>query len=280
MDQQDGNARKTTVKKIYFYVASLVTLGIVVGSLIYLLGLGLRTWVFTEAEYSWSRAGYSPELFLENPTTGAPDEISCEAGECSLTDTQRQQLATWQESYSQWQEQKIDPNADRLQDAIGGFSFFIIALPIFLIHFREVRRDRKHDSTLLIHQIYYYLISFAALLMIVISAGVLVNTGLKAWVFPSAGEYERTEKVASPRALPGTQSTAEQLVDCADACALDSATVTLLQDYQSQQARTETIDTLQRNAAAALPFFLVGVPLFWYHWQRIRQVRKDKQGEK
>jgi len=285
---------KTTPKKglvirsVYFYLASLVTLGIVVGSVIFLFNLGLKAWVFTEAEPLNYRLGTPSSLYLganTSPEASQQNILSCEDN-CELSSSQKNSIEAWEEDYTEWQAAKNNPNSGLARDAVNAFSFLIVALPLFIIHYRIVQRDNKKSDSegkSVIRPSYFYFVSLGSLIMMVIAGGVLVNLTLKTWVFPSAGEVDKSNRYAEPAEMRlAEESSVQSIVDCGQACGLDEKTVTLadqwLVDYDAwQDASSKSYDNVHRQASSTIPYIIVGLPLFWYHWRTVRKESKDRK---
>lgn len=291
MEGKSQSDKGQVIRSVYFYLASLVTLGIIIGSVIFLFNLGLKVWVFTNAEPVAYRIGAPPTLLQASrisPDAVEDDFLTC-TEECTLTTEQKENISTWETNYKTWQENKNSPNAGWLRDAINAFSFLIIAIPFFIIHFRIVQKDAKKEQDkekAVIRPTYFYLISLAALLMIVIAGGMLINLGLKTWVFPSAGEADNAklsyERVAGFEVIE--KSSVQSIVDCGDKCGVGSATVTLasqwVDDYNTwDEVARVSYNNTQRQAASNIPFIIIGIPLFWYHWNTVRKEKKGKQEE-
>ncbi len=289
---------KTTMKKgrvirsLYFYLTSLITLAIVVGSLIYLINLGLKSYAFKDADAGLDYAGAPPTLFLDATTTpeaakpvGPIDaKLSCEK-DCTLTETQKTGIESWKTNYQQWQRTAADPSARRTRDAVAALSFFLVALPFFIIHFRVVQKDAKQQDESepgAMRPMYFYFVALASLVMIVVAGGFLINVGLKTWVFPKAGQVD--QQVVRPYIAESdaNKTVMASLVDCADKCGIDAETKALAQkwqtDYDSWQARVnKPTNTNQRQAATSIPYVFVGIPLFWYHWTVARRESKERK---
>ncbi|MFH0804651.1 MAG: DUF5671 domain-containing protein [Patescibacteria group bacterium] len=290
--------KSSVIRGLYFYLASLITLAIVAGSLIYLGNLGLKSWVFTHADIGPStRLGSPPSLALDvtlaptaTPTDkvigGGMGELTC-SGDCALTDSQRTTISAWETNYQAWIDSSANPGSQRARDAVAALSFLIVALPIFIIHFRIVQRDARvveEQEHTVIRPTYFYFISLASLVMVVISAGFLINLALKTWVFPSAGRADvAAEKVyAGPQPQTVEGASVRSIVSCGAKCGLSAETVALAEqwptDYDAWMKATSTMtSSTQRQAATGIPFVLVGVPLFWYHWAIVRREAKDKK---
>jgi hypothetical protein len=96
---------------------------------------------------------------------------------------------------------------------------------------------------------YLYLVSVISLVIAVIGAIMLINLGLKAWVFTKADQnYYTTPCPAAPNAV-------------AQGC--DPAT--LAQEQQQNEAN----QTSQREttAAQAIAMIVVATPVWLYHWK-------------
>ncbi len=292
------NSMKKTfvIRSLYFYIASLITLAIVSGSLIYLVNMGLKSWVFTKADTSVSsRLGPPPTLVLDpNGVTSvdkaAPTaiggELSC-TGACTLTEIQKSSIASWKTNYQNWIDANANPGSQRARDAVAALSFLIVAAPFYFIHFRTVQRDAKKSeegdkST--IRPIYFYFVSLAALVMMVVAGGFLINLTLKTWVFPSAGRVDTAaEKIYSTPTMIGTEAGGvPSVITCGEKCGVDAETVAMAKrwqdDYSAWQKETSgNADSTQRQAATSIPFVLIGIPLFWYHWAVVRREAKERR---
>jgi hypothetical protein len=291
-----SNMQKTSViRSVYFYLASLVTLGITIGSLIFLVNLGLKTWVFTQAESLDFRLGQPPILYLDTTATDAsattkplalgPTVLDCKDG-CTLSEIQKASIEQWVGNYKSWLKIKDNPNSVPLRKAINGFSFLIVALPIFIIHFRLVQKEAKRDNPAghnPVRPAYFYFVSLAALVMTVVSAGILINVALKTWVFPSAADT--ANNLFNPMVEdPYSKASVQSVVDCGESCKLPAETITLAKqwiiDYSNwSKAISKGNNTSQQQVAVTIPFILFGVPLFWYHWSVARKESKDRKEE-
>ncbi len=103
---------------------------------------------------------------------------------------------------------------------------------------------------------YLYLVSVIALVIWVIGAIMLLNMALKTWVFPKADNYGyvRPSCVAMP-----AENTKDPYCD---------------PQYAAEQERIEKENRAsqkQRDAAQALAFIIVGVPVWWGHWRMARR---------
>ena len=137
----------------------------------------------------------------------------------------------------------------------------------------------------IIRTIYLYLFALVGLIMVVIGASMLINLGLKTWVFTKADEQPQYASMpVMPTALEksGEVKTVESLVACSDKCSLTAEQKTQLdqwlKDYQEARSSEKFQSSFdyktqqrQRDAAQAIAFILVGLPLYLYHWVVIKK---------
>lgn len=282
------------IRSLYFYLASLITLGIVVGSLIFLINLGLKASVFPKADYSSaSYLGSPPGLYLEQPVAqGEAKPIQLSEGltcddKCTLTDVQKSSIDSWKTNYKSWQESKTNPGSRRMRDMVAALSFLIVALPFFIIHFRIVQKDAKlsgDSERSVIRPTYFYFVALGSLIMMVVAGGFLINIALKTWVFPQAGKVdEATSKVVPSEITPSPEKSGVQsLITCGEKCGLDKDTIDLAKqwviDYDAWQTEiSRPVNNTQRSAAASIPYVVLGIPLFWYHWSVARKESKERK---
>lgn len=270
------------VRSLYFYIASLITLGFVIGSLVAILVIGMQAWVFPNADPAGYRIGPPPEPYLTSmisDETGELTALTC-TDECVFSTEDQNNLSVWYEQYTAWEQKTENPNTNRYERLITALSLLIIALPLYLIHFRIVQRERKEGAPLpSIRTSYFYLVSLAALLMVVIAGSVFINSMLRLWLIPEPTNTIETISIVdrvSPKSM-GAQ-TISAIQSCGEVCELDTAIVaaagTWQDDYERWQDSQQQFDSLQNQASSSLPFILLGIPLFWYHWRYARE-KKD-----
>ncbi len=293
MDIKHTSKKSTVIRSVYFYLTSLVTLGIVIGSVIFLFNLGLKSWVFTEAESVYFRIGPPSALYLIEDDSGRIEpemqSLTCEDDSCTLTASEKSDIAYWETNYKNWQEIISSPYSNRYNDLAAALSFLIIALPFFIIHYRIVQKDAKKDKEdedkKVIRPTYYYFISLASLIMIVIAGGMLINLALKVWVFPTANDNDRYIETTSIAKEFNEKAPVQSIINCGEACELEDGTITLAEQWIVDYEEWEDMNNFgkasynnnQRDAASSIPFVIVGIPLFWYHWN-IARSKKSTQG--
>ncbi|MFA6587498.1 MAG: DUF5671 domain-containing protein [Patescibacteria group bacterium] len=284
----------STIRSIYFYLVSLIALGFIVGSSVYLLNYAAKAGVFKNADFTYR--GTPPGIFAVSPKIDSASPafaVTCQ-DKCSLTDSDRLSISDWQQNYKAWREQP-SAKTNRARGLVNALSFLVVALPIFFFHFRTAQKDYKqaNDSangesvsrgSKTLRSIYFYLVALAAVVMFIISAGVTINTVLKTWVVKDANTKS---SASTPVKLPGTPATTDtqgvsSLLACADKCSLSAEVKQELQNWQTDytQAQTEldnqNKNDWQRTLATSMPFLLVSIPLFWLHWLVIQKDRKKQ----
>lgn len=269
------------VRSLYFYIASLITLGFVIGSLVALLMIGMQAWVFSAADPAGYRIGPPPEPFitsLVSDATGETTGLSC-TDACLLSDDAKHDLVLWQEQYASWEQRMANPHISRIERLITALSMLIIAVPLYIIHFRIVQRERKQGAPLpSIRTSYFYLVSLAALLMVVIAGSVFINSILRLWLIPESTNTIETVEMRLPASAMGPV-TISTIQSCGDVCELDPALVaaagTWQDDYDQWQQAQQQYDPLQYQVSSSLPFVLLGIPLFWFHWRFAREKKES-----
>ncbi len=108
-----------------------------------------------------------------------------------------------------------------------------------------------------IKKVYLYLVSLISLVIFVIAGIMLINLGLKTWVFPKADTnyYSNFCSKITPIAAPNGEVISGDPTECAN----------------SQQAQDERSAQKQRDASQALAMIIVATPVFFYHWRLARK---------
>ncbi len=254
----------------FSYSVSVAMLGILIGSGVVALNVGLKTTVFQKADSLYSR-GTPPPVY---PTPSAPEKAAPTCAEsCDLTADQKQFLNMWANEYQSWQDTAPGTDTRNRTDLVTALSFFFVALPLFIIFFRTVQREAKRGQAIPgMRSFYFYGIAVVGLLMAVTSGAFLINTGLRGAFIPNASKMMPTPAFDST-----SVSNVQSVVACGEKCALPAETVSAAQAWlaETQNAKSET-STTQRDLAGAIPVFIIGLPLFLYHFITIRrETHKD-----
>lgn len=141
------------IRTIYVYLFSLVGLAMLVIGTAMIINLGLKTWIFTQADRGDNYQNQPMPLYL-NKEMGDAKELQICQDKCSLTTVQKEQIKSWLADYENWQnyEKNRDPNFYRLQNrqrqAATAISLIIVGLPLWLFHWAVIKRDNKEKNDL------------------------------------------------------------------------------------------------------------------------------------
>lgn len=133
----------------------------------------------------------------------------------------------------------------------------------------------KTSKASVIKSIYFYLVSFVALMMVVFSTADMINMVLKTYIFTKANQpyyYKPLEcqigTASSEVAIDDTSAPKTTIKYTPEEC-------TRLEEENMKQQRESMIADNQRNAVRDISMIVVGIPLFIFHWGFIRK-RKDE----
>jgi hypothetical protein len=143
-----------------------------------------------------------------------------------------------------------------------------------------------------IRTIYLYLFALVGLSMLVIGSSMLVNTGLKTFVFKNANLRENF--IEKPMIMDRGESdlkVMKNLQNCGDECDLSDAEKEVvsawLTDYDSWQQEISARDPevyekrdRARQTSSAISMILIGFPLWLIHWGFIKKDMKKNKEDK
>lgn len=135
--------KNTLIRTIYLYTFSLVGLVLVVIGGVQLVDMGLRAWVFTQADEEqriWQKQPPMP-VITEKRVETAVKEGKIE----NLTEDEKMAMEQWLASYGTWKQQQetFDPvTSQRHRDAASALSFILVGLPLYLYHWRVIKREK------------------------------------------------------------------------------------------------------------------------------------------
>lgn len=115
-------------------------------------------------------------------------------------------------------------------------------------------------KTHLIKNLYLYLVSFVALMMVVFSLADVINIALRAYIFTKADDipfYGPEMECATPGPTPGTDG--KDVPRC------------ISKDEQMQRQKEQQTAQRERDLVRDISMILVGIPLFAYHWWLVRK---------
>ena len=125
----------------------------------------------------------------------------------------------------------------------------------------------KHS---IIRKIYLYLFSLVGLVMVTIGMARLVTLGLKTYVFTKADTFYPYPMMRSQ--LPPMEEMMKTRETATGTPELVEPTKKEIAQYEENQRASNR----QREAAEALGFIVVGLPLFLYHWSVVQRDKKEE----
>lgn len=282
-------SRTTLVRSAFIHVIAFVSLAMLVGSVMYLGQEALRVTVFKKAQTPYSYSAQPPTLYLSNAKLNTPDAmvaLKCDSA-CELTDSDKSQIATWKDAYTNWQKSNQGAwSVERKRGLVDALSMFIVGTGLFIWFFifiaqRENRRLRPMlGKPIALRTVYYYLVALVSLLAAIITATLLVNIALK-----SVFGLQSTPNTSTPAMVsPGTaeKASVQSIIDCRQKCGISTDDQALAKqwivDYDAwwKKSYNPRTSDAQSDLANFLPIFIITAPLFWYHFARIRREGHDE----
>lgn len=139
--------KHTLIRTIYLYTFSLVGLVLVVIGSVQLVNMGLKAWVFTKADEEqrmWSKQPPMPVVAEKRI-----EAITQNSKEVTFTDEEKTAMGEWLVTYKNWkiQQEKFDPiTSQRQRETAGALSFIIVGLPLYLYHWRVIKREKSEEA--------------------------------------------------------------------------------------------------------------------------------------
>ncbi len=133
-----------------------------------------------------------------------------------------------------------------------------------------------------VRTIYLYLFALVGLGMLVIGCSMIINLGLKTWIFTRADQVENVRRPLPLYLRDSDVQSVEALKACGDKCELTEKQKqqikNWLNDYENWQKSEKSRDpkfyitrSRQRQASTAISLILVGLPLWLFHWTTIKK---------
>lgn len=133
--------KNSVIRTIYLYLFTLIGLALMVVGTVRLLDMGLKMFVFIKAE--------EPEKiqsrYIPSPVFPLEKLEQAEQGS-ELTEEEKIQLKRFLEDYKKFQEEqgKIDYlTSNRQREASNSIAMILVGLPLYLYHWRIIRRETK-----------------------------------------------------------------------------------------------------------------------------------------
>ena len=118
--------KNSLIRKIYLYIFSAIGLVILIIGIVNLINLGLRMFIFKNADYIYS--SYTPApMPVEKIGTSISDRILENSIEVSKKN------------------QQMEINRSRERDAANALAMIIVGLPVYLYHWRIINKDREKE---------------------------------------------------------------------------------------------------------------------------------------
>ena len=140
------------VRTLYLYLFSFIGLIVTVVGAIGLLNLGLKVFVFTQADKDMY-SGYqscAPEAINKFPSPAVqPATTTATSSQVCLTAQEKADMDQWIASYKDLQEQNknVDPlTARRQRDLATNLAMIIIGLPLYIFHWATIKRELKNEK--------------------------------------------------------------------------------------------------------------------------------------
>jgi len=119
-----------------------------------------------------------------------------------------------------------------------------------------------------IKSIYFYLVSFVALMMVVFSTADIINIALKTWVFTAA---DKDMYYNAPCVAPMTTPDAKPVIDPATS----RAECEKQNEANLKQNEASRVAQKQRDVVRDISMIVVGIPLFLIHWRIVRSKEEN-----
>lgn len=117
----------------------------------------------------------------------------------------------------------------------------------------------ENTKVTFLKNLYLYLVSFVALMMVVFSTADLINTALRTYVFKLADRNYYSYPTAPCPVETTTTTTGEKFPPC-----VTSKEQKKMDDMNAAAQR-------QRDLVRDISMIIVGIPLFIYHWRLTRK---------
>lgn len=115
------------IRKIYLYLFTLIGLALITIGCVRLVGLGLKTYIFTKAD-----------IYIEYPIA-RPIKIAPVEGD--KTEELQQPTKEEVEEYQNKQQ-----TANRQRDAAESLAMLIVGLPLYFYHWSVIKKDKKEEN--------------------------------------------------------------------------------------------------------------------------------------
>lgn len=132
------------IRTIYLYLFALVGLTLLIIGAVRFVDMGLKAFIFTQAEQEQKLYNRQPPIPVQ------VERIKTISEGNSLSEEEILLARQWLADYENWQEEssKIDiVTVRRHRDASINLSMILVGLPLFLYHWRIIRRETKDEKS-------------------------------------------------------------------------------------------------------------------------------------
>lgn len=129
------------IRTVYLYLFTLVGLALLIIGGVRFVDMGLKAFVFTKAEEEQKLIHLQPPMFYQIERI---EKLQDEEG---LSAEEKANIKQWLADYKDWKERrsKIDPvTARRHRDASLNLALILIGFPLYLYHWRIIKRETKN----------------------------------------------------------------------------------------------------------------------------------------
>lgn len=138
------------IRTIYLYLFTLLGLTLLTIGSVRFVDMGLKAVVFTEAEKEqqyYDSPPYPPTRFAKMPETAGQKVGPIKENETATLSKEEKELFNgWVAEYNSWLDRKAKINyltSRRHRDASTNLALILIGLPLYLFHWRIIKRETK-----------------------------------------------------------------------------------------------------------------------------------------
>lgn len=132
------------IRTVYLYLFALVGLTLLVIGGVRFIDMGLKAFIFTKADEE-QRLNYKQPP-MPYPVEKIQSMANSSQTTVTLTEDEKDNLKQWLSDYENWKAQRdaLDPIvAQRHRDASFNLAMILVGLPLYLFHWRLIKRDTK-----------------------------------------------------------------------------------------------------------------------------------------
>jgi hypothetical protein len=132
------------VRTIYLYIFALLGLIFSIIGSIRLVDMGLKVFIFTKAEED-------QRILRQQPFTPPYQLQKLEQVESEETfsEEEKEIIKQWVQDYKEWQEEQAGLDylsIQRQKDASNSLAFIMVGFPLYLYHWRIIKRETKNSE--------------------------------------------------------------------------------------------------------------------------------------